>query len=299
MNPQNSNNNEINEGISVVISTYNYKTLLKKTLDSLSSQTLSTDKYEVIVVDDGSSDSTEEIIDNYKKSINISYYYQQDIGFRVAKVRNIGIKHARYSRILFLDAGMGASSNLLQKHYDCLLQDNNQVVLGMSYGVFEFEAYACKQLNDILEQHDLDQAIAAMQPHKHLYDCRYQYLKSIDFDLSVTPVPWIVCWTGHVSCSTDILRQIGGFDEWFKSWGGEDVELGIRLYQAGCEFTLLEGMEAVHFPHLKDSDSKRQTANDNIDYIHNKHHLAATQLMKDHSWEQLLAHYQQFSVQVA
>jgi glycosyltransferase involved in cell wall biosynthesis len=290
------NNNSNTNGISVVISTFNYKTLLKKTLDSLCQQTLSTDKYEVIVVDDGSSDGTDLVIDDYQDRINIRYFYQQDQGFRVSKVRNIGIDNARFKRTLFLDAGMGASPQLLRKHYDCMLQDNHQVVVGMSYGVFEFEAYACQQLNQILAQPDLGKALATMRLHTNLYDCRYQYLSSIDFDLSNTPVPWIVCWTGHVSCSTAVLRQIGGFDEWFTSWGGEDVELGIRLYQAGCPFTLLKGLESVHFPHQKDSDAKQKTANFNIDYIHSKHKLAATRMMKNHSWEQLLNHFEQLEL---
>lgn len=78
---------------------------------------------------------------------------------------------------------------------------------------------------------------------------------------------------------------------------GEDVELGIRLHQAGCQFKLLEGMEAVHFPHQKDSDSKQKTSFDNIDYTDKKHNLSATRFMKDYNWEQLMTHFQQPSLQ--
>ena len=80
------------QGISVIIPTYNRSTLLKKTLDSLSIQSLNNDQYEVIVVDDGSSDNTAVIVDSFKTKLNISYYFQEDRGFRVAKARNIGIK---------------------------------------------------------------------------------------------------------------------------------------------------------------------------------------------------------------
>lgn len=280
-------------GISVVIPTYNYKTILQKTIDSLCQQSLDNDLFEVIVVDDGSSDGTEQLVADYQDKINIRYYYQSDLGFRVARARNIGIDNARFSRILFFDAGMGASPVLLEKHYQWLTKDPQAVVLGLSYGVYEFTTQRHQQLSDILQQSDLGKALPEMQPHRALYDCRYNYMESVNFDFKAVPIPWILCWTGHVSCSTAMLRQIGGFDEWFSAWGGEDVELGIRLHQAGCAFELIEGMEAVHYPHLKDPDSKQQSALNNIDYIHNKHQLPSTGLMAQYNWEDLLNNYHQ------
>ena len=107
-----------NLGLSVVVSTYNSVDLLRKTLDSLCLQSLSIKKYEVIIVDDGSSDNTKELINQYLDKIKINYHYQKDKGFRVAKVRNLGIKNSNFNRVLFLDAGMVASHNLLKKHYD-------------------------------------------------------------------------------------------------------------------------------------------------------------------------------------
>lgn len=85
--------------ISVIIPTYNRKEMLRKTLDSLFKQHYPRNKYEVIIVDDGSADGTEEMV---KSIINearceLKYYRQKHKG--PAAVRNVGIERAR-GRIL-------------------------------------------------------------------------------------------------------------------------------------------------------------------------------------------------------
>ena len=164
----------------------------------------------------------------------------------------------------------------------------------MSYGVYEFSTEQADLLTDILSNNDLNNAFSIMNQYESLYDCRYNYFKSIDFSMKNMPIPWLLCWSGHLSCSTEVLKEIGGFDEWFNSWGGEDVEIGIRLHQAGCEFQLLSELETVHYPHSKDADSKQNTAMKNMEYIHDKHKMNSTKFMKDYNWEELLVNYEKF-----
>ncbi|RJE73421.1 hypothetical protein BGP78_19090 [Pseudoalteromonas sp. MSK9-3] len=277
-----------NQGISIIIPTYNSRDILKKTLDSLVDQYLSKDKYEVLIIDDGSSDDTRSMVEPYKSIINVSYFYQQDSGFRVAKARNIGIDSAIFNRILFFDAGMLASPMLLQKHYVSSLSNSSGVTIGMSYGINEFTTENSEDLVGILEKNSVADAFSVMKQNTQLFDCRYEYLKSINFEINTVTVPWILCWTSHLSCSTEIIRELGGFDEYFSSWGGEDVELGIRLFQFGCKFQLMDSFESIHYPHYKDGEKRKETAKQNIDYIDKKHNLHATKLMKNHGWQEVI-----------
>ncbi len=85
------------EPVTIVIPTYNRAALLVKAVDSVLGQ--SHDNFELIVVDDGSSDNTAEIIRDYGSVI---YLYQENQG--PAAARNRGIKAAKYDLIAFLDS---------------------------------------------------------------------------------------------------------------------------------------------------------------------------------------------------
>jgi len=61
--------------ISVVVTTYNRSGYLGLTLKSFINQTLSKDKYEIVVIDDGSSDDTKDVVDSFSKFFPIKYVY--------------------------------------------------------------------------------------------------------------------------------------------------------------------------------------------------------------------------------
>jgi glycosyltransferase involved in cell wall biosynthesis len=88
--------------ISVIIPTHNRKLLLKRTLESLAKQTIES-SFEVIVVDDGSSDGTSELVTRVSKSVNypLAYLHQEKSG--PASARNLGLNHAKGEIIAFTD----------------------------------------------------------------------------------------------------------------------------------------------------------------------------------------------------
>jgi len=97
--------------ISVVIPTYNRAKYLKIALTSLVNQSLSTDNFEVVVVDDGSSDGTKKITEGFLKKINVKYVYQDYGG--VSKARNKGIDKSLGTIIVFFDDDAVATNNWL------------------------------------------------------------------------------------------------------------------------------------------------------------------------------------------
>jgi glycosyltransferase involved in cell wall biosynthesis len=114
---------------SVIIPTHNRKESLVKTLTSLSNQSLSTDYYEVIVVDDGSTDRTGEIQD-FKYPYSINYIYQLNQGS--AKARNNGALAARGRFLIFIDDDI-----LVEPDYiSGLLQIHNHYPRVIGMGIF-------------------------------------------------------------------------------------------------------------------------------------------------------------------
>src|SRR5437868_5626981 len=108
--------------ISVIIPAYNAAATIIQTLESVLSQT--SPRWEIIIIDDGSTDDTVAIAHNYiKKDKRIRFFSQKNQGVSVA--RNTGIGHANFEWLLFLDADdwispyyVEKTTNLITPHPD-------------------------------------------------------------------------------------------------------------------------------------------------------------------------------------
>jgi len=104
--------------ISVVIPTYNRAQLLGKCLTALLNQSLEKERYEIIVVDDGSNDETDEILTGLiNKTTHALRYFKQEHNFS-GSARNLGIKEAHGNIILSMDDDILADTNLLMLHLE-------------------------------------------------------------------------------------------------------------------------------------------------------------------------------------
>jgi len=114
--------------VSIIISTYNYATYLPKAIRSCLNQTY---KYlEVIVVDDGSTDNTSDVVQEFIDKI--IYVYQENQG--VSSARNTGLDHATGDFITFLDADDSLTNDSIEVRLDVLLKhDEIGFVMGESY----------------------------------------------------------------------------------------------------------------------------------------------------------------------
>ncbi len=98
--------------ISVVVCTHNRALYLKKTIDSLKNQTLDHDKFQVIVVDNNSVDSTKELVLSYCDDFNIKYVFEQKIG--LSYTRNTGLQNVDTEYVAYLDDDAVADENWLE-----------------------------------------------------------------------------------------------------------------------------------------------------------------------------------------
>ena len=123
--------------VSVVIPTYNRKDTLRDMLEALSRQTLAREKFEVIVVVDGSTDGTWEMLQEIATPYALKPHYQENAalasavfssGVSVARNRGAGI--ARGQVLLFLDDDLLPLPELLEAHAGFHRRDPTAVVLG-------------------------------------------------------------------------------------------------------------------------------------------------------------------------
>jgi glycosyltransferase involved in cell wall biosynthesis len=210
----------MNIEISALFSTYNRAPLLYPALDALTRQTLPTELFEVIIVDDGSTDNTREVVAVFEKSLNIKYLFQEHKGLAAGK--NLAITQASAPIILFMDDDDVPDPDLLTQHLISHRQCNEHTaVLGYTR--------ISPELRD--------------DPLMHFVTEVNHYLFSYPQLSHGSFYDYTHFWGGRSSCKTSLVREHGYFDEIF-TFGCEDIELGYRLSRA-LPFRVLYNKRAV------------------------------------------------------
>lgn len=124
--------------LSVIIPVYNGEKYLEKTLESMVTQTV--ENFEVIIVDDGSTDSTAEIAKKYCDEYNGFYYLRQEHS-GVYAARNRGIAEAKCEYFLFLDCGDILAEYSVEEIFKCSDETNADIISGRCWlnGDIEYE----------------------------------------------------------------------------------------------------------------------------------------------------------------
>ncbi len=197
--------------ITGLICTYNRCDLVRLVLDSLCEQTLAKRQFEVVVIDDGSTDGTKEVARSFIGRLPLRYTYQDNSGLAAAK--NHGLQVAKAPLVVFMDDDDLATPNLLEEHLKTHrgYPEDNYAVLGHTR---------------------LDESIAT-KPLMHFVTevgCHlFAYPRIKDEVLDYT-----YFWGGRSSCKRGFLRKYGLFNPVFR-FGCEDIELGYRLSKHGLK----------------------------------------------------------------
>lgn len=203
---------------SIVISTYNRPESLSRCLEAVSRQK-GIDEIEVVIVDDGSDGDFKAIERNWKTKLNLKYVKIRHAGR--AGARNRGVKAASGERIVFLDDDIMVRPGWLERHR--AVDDRLVAVLG-PYPI----------------QPDKKGPPASKIFQKITDPVRFELIK----DPQNAGFPFFV--TGNLSMDRSVFDEIGGFDERFKYWGWEDIDLGYRFERAGGRLVFDELAKAVH-----------------------------------------------------
>jgi glycosyltransferase involved in cell wall biosynthesis len=203
---------------SIVIPTYNRLPILQKCLSALEIQTFDPQivtEYEIVVVDDGSTDGTIEWLKaNATELPHVQMYEQAHKGASAA--RNLGVERAQGDTIIFIDSDLVVTPVFLQSHAEALVQ--GQQTLGNAK-LFTYGA--------VINTANFENPTA--EPYK------------------VTDFSNAYFATGNVAIARHYLIEVGLFDLGFSLYGWEDLELGVRLKNLGIKMIKCPAAVGYHW----------------------------------------------------
>ncbi len=270
---------------SVIVPTYNRRELLSKTIQSLLASDLPSDAFEIIIVDDGSSDGTFELVHEFigKADCQIRYIYQKDEGYRLSRARNLGIQMAEGNVCVLLDCGVIVSQGCIRAHIEAH-SEPGRLVLGYVFG-FSNTGDDDEKLSEALEASlDLDNVEATLQLFRSqglFPDMRERTYQKFGERLMDLPAPWAISWGCNLSIHRQTLGQRFRFDENFKTWGAEDLDFALALFQEGVEFRLCRDASSIHVPHNKSHEVNSTSSRPNKIYLHGKFQRMETEMLID------------------
>jgi glycosyltransferase involved in cell wall biosynthesis len=257
---------------SFVIPTYNNKILLKNTLEALNYQEgYGREDYEAVVVDDGSSDNTREFIEGINRNYSLKYIYlDRNADSCRSRTRNFGWKNASGEFIAFIDSDIVVKSNYLKELDRCFSIDKDILVTGTRLMLDEKTGFDDIVSKKIFERFNFDKM------KYHLLEYRHYLYATASYNAANLLWPWVQVYSCNMAVSKNWLTKVGGFDENFKEWGVEDLEIGYSLYKSGVKMVINSRQEVLHQYHgprndLVIGESKIEGHKKNIDYFLSKH----------------------------
>ena len=214
--------------ISIVISTYNREKSVIKTLQALHDQKLPLEDFEVIIVDDASSDDTERIVCDYiaQHSLSKWQYLRHAENLGSAGAMNIGIRAARAPLVAFIDDDIVPHQTWAAAHLKRHRRETRSVVV---VGKVSYP-------DDWIAKSNL------VRYHNSRY---IGYSKYTGPALAGTPLRATHLAGGNFSVLRAILIDIGMNDERLRR--GQDCDLGIRLQDRGLSIVYEPEAEVIHF----------------------------------------------------
>lgn len=207
---------------SIVIPTYNMREELERNLRSLERQT--EPDFEVVVVDDGSTDGTIGYLKRFRGEIQLRYISHGQNRGRAA-ARNSGIRSAKGDVVILLDSDMVVRPSFVASHL-FLHTEKRRVVVG----------------NVLLAPWVSRSAISKYLETRGAHRLR-----------TSTP-PFTFFATGNASVGRGFILDTGLFDEEIAEYGVEDLEMGYRLFKKGALFAYGKDAISYHNHHYRLED---------------------------------------------
>lgn len=247
---------------SVVINTKDRFTRLHITLKALEGQV--GESVEVIVVFDGCVKETLEAFYNIKLAYPVKSIVLQDNQGR-AIARNIGAKAALGEIIIFIDDDRVPGPDFIDKHIEahrknCIVLGNRKEILISEAEIGKISA-SNQTMKKFLENLE-SKAGRALDSHETILR-RALFFRH-------NPLLWLLFYTGNISIVRDDLVTVGFFDENFKGWGYEDLEIGYRFHKRGIAFIKDNRIINYHLAHEIAINDMHREALRNLDYFSRK-----------------------------
>jgi len=215
--------------LSLVVATYEWPEALDAVLRGLADQ--SDRGFEVVVADDGSGQATAELVKAWAEHLPLRHVRQEDDGYRLARVRNLGAREAGGEFLVFMDGDV-----VPRRHFVRAMR--SAAVPGW------FVAGKRLQLGRELTARVLSDQVPVQRwsfPHWALHYEQARPLRALTPRDRRLPgrnglpefVPHADGYGFLLGVSRADFERVNGYDARFREWGGEDVDMAIRLRRAG------------------------------------------------------------------
>ena len=211
-----------NPSISVIVPTRNRAPLLRASLRSLARQTLARHAFEVVVVDDGSSDDTPMVCERAAARMNVRYVRIEASGIGAAK--NAGIFVSAAPVLFFFDDDDLANADLLEWHLETHRAHPGENVAALGYTTWAPALAVTRVMHYVT---DVGGFQFCYEPLRHGQWLDFTYF-----------------WGGRSSCKRALLTEHGIFNQAF-TFGCEDIELAYRLTR--FELRVIHNRHAVQY----------------------------------------------------
>lgn len=225
--------------ITVVIPTYNNVQFLTNTVLHLIRQNLDSDNFEIIIVDDGSTDMSSQILKTlfkiYKDKINIKYIYwtkhHPDRGsqqfFRTGLARNLGAHYSKSDKIIFLDSDMLVPNNFIDR---CLNNISENTLI--QFQRFHISQHLSKN-NPLYDNVNITNDTYVEESHywSEFFFCDH-WMNLPDY--------WKYTCTYALGITKADFYNLGMFKKYYVSYGFEDTDLGYEAYLQKYNFKLIK-----------------------------------------------------------
>jgi glycosyltransferase involved in cell wall biosynthesis len=216
--------------ISVIVSTYNRADALDAVLRALCRQ--SDRHFEIVVADDGSGAATQKIVGDWvaRAAVPVKHVWHEDCSFRLAEIRNLGIRASAGRYIIFLDGDCIARHDFVAAHRR--LAEPGWFVTGN-------RILMSRQLTERVLQQGLEPELWGLAKHISLRSRGdlNRLAPLFDLPLGALRKKRARRWKGANGSNMAFWRKdldaVDGFDAAFKGWGREDSDIFIRLIRAG------------------------------------------------------------------
>ncbi|MEN8247337.1 MAG: glycosyltransferase [Bacteroidota bacterium] len=248
-----SNKEKTDVSVSLIISTYNWPEALKQCLESVKRQYLLPN--EVIIADDGSTEETAKLINEFKKDFPVPLHHSwiEDKGFRLSKSRNEALKIARYNYIIQIDGDIYLNNYFIYDH--AKFAKKGSFVRGSRVLLND-------TISDRLFKNEIEVPNIFMKGTVNFFNgVRIPFLKKI-FARKKKSI------NGIRGCNMAYWKEnaykVNGYNENIVGWGREDSEFVARLTNVGLyKRNLRLGGVQFHIYH-EENDRKLLNKNDDI-----------------------------------
>ncbi|MPZ52953.1 MAG: glycosyltransferase [Acidimicrobiia bacterium] len=222
--------------VGVVIPVFERVALLERTLAGLSNQTQ--DPMVVVVADDGSTEDVGAAVARWSTQLPLVSVRQERRGYGAGRARNLGAAQIEGAdTLLFLDADCVPHPDLVKAHAAWHAASSHLVTVGIREHV---------ELRNVqpeaISSGELDLTAGA---GGWLQDFRRK-LGRRTHDLEYGDEAFRSFVSSNVAVDASLFHTVGGFSEDFSRWGGEDTELGWRLWQEGAIFVIADKAIIYH-----------------------------------------------------